>query len=176
MFRTPTLSAVAFAACTGMAAADQAKIDSATSAGPDSLSTDAAVMDWDGTVLREGTNGWTCLPDRPDNGGTDPFCVDEAWMNLIDAMINGTEPSYENIGIAYMLMGDAPVSNVSPGQSKEEAGDQWVEGLGAHLMLLVPDPALYDTVSTDPNNGGPWVMWPETPFAHIMVPIESYPE
>ena len=142
MFRTCAFTTVLFVACTGMASADQAKIDSATSAGPASLTKDAAVQDWDGTVLREGTNGWTCLPDQPDNGGTDPYCVNDPWMNLIDALMNGTEPTYEDIGIAYMLLGDAPVSNVVPGGSKEEAGDQWVEDLGAHLMILVPDPAL----------------------------------
>jgi len=42
-------------------------------------------------------------------------------------------------------------------------------------MLLAPDPGLYDHVSTDPDNGGPWVMWPDTPYEHIMVPIDSYP-
>lgn len=176
MFRSYCVSVAVLVACTGFAAADQAKIDSATSAGPASIAKDATVKDWDGTVLREGTNGWTCLPDIPDNGGTDPYCVDESWSNLIDALMNGTEPTYENIGIAYMLAGDAPVSNVAPDGTKEEAGDQWVEGLGAHLMILVPDPAQYDNISTDPNNGGPWVMWPDTPYAHIMVPVDSYPQ
>jgi hypothetical protein len=22
-------------------------------------------------------------------------------------------------------------------------------------------------------NGGPWIMWPDTPYAHIMIPLES---
>ena len=32
----------------------------------------------------------------------------------------------------------------------------------------------YEGISTDPNNGGPFVMWAGTPYAHIMVPIESH--
>jgi hypothetical protein len=28
-------------------------------------------------------------------------------------------------------------------------------------------------ISTDHLNGGPWVMWPDTPYAHIMVPLEN---
>jgi hypothetical protein len=28
---------------------------------------------------------------------------------------------------------------------------------------------------TDPNNGGPWVMWKGTPYAHIMVPVGPMP-
>lgn len=175
MTRLPLLALLAIGTGT-LAWADQAKIDSALSAGPASLANDATIKDWDGTVLREGSNGWTCLPDRPDTDGADPFCVDAAWMNLIEAMMNETEPSYDKLGIAYMLAGDAAVSNIHPTATKEESGDHWVEGLGAHLMLLVPDKAAMEHVSTDPNNGGPWVMWPDTPFAHIMVPIDAYPE
>ena len=47
------------------------KIANALSAGPASITADAAVMDWPSeaggelTELRAGTNGWTCLPDNP---------------------------------------------------------------------------------------------------------------
>jgi len=153
--------------------ADQADIQSAMSAAPMSLAKNATIQTWDGKVLREGTNGWTCLPDMPDNGGTDPYCVDAAWLNLIKALQEGKDPTYDKVGIAYMLAGDAPVSNVKPGGKKED-GD-WVEGLKAHLMILVPDQSMYDNISTDPENGGPWIMWPGTPYAHIMVPVDSYP-
>jgi hypothetical protein len=130
-------------------------------------------MGWDGKELRAGTNGWTCLPDIPGNGGNDPWCVDASWLNLLDALMNGKAPSYDKVGIGYMLAGDAPISNITPAGKKED-GD-WVEGLKAHLMILVPDHAMFDNISTDPNNGGPWIMWPGTKFAHIMIPIDSYP-
>ena len=32
-------------------------------------------MDWNLEVIREGSNDWTCLPDRPDTPGNDPWCV-----------------------------------------------------------------------------------------------------
>ena len=153
--------------------ADQADIQSAMSAAPMSLAKNATIQTWDGKVLREGSNGWVCLPDMPGNGGTDPYCVDAAWLNLIKALQAGKDPTYDKLGIAYMLAGDAPVSNIKPGGKKED-GD-WVEGLKAHLMILVPDQSMYDNISTDPENGGPWIMWPDTPYAHIMVPIDSYP-
>jgi len=156
------------------AIAADSKIESAVSAGPESLSKNATVMDWDGKVLREGTNGWTCLPNKPDNGGNDPYCVDGAWLNLLNAAKEGKKPTYDKLGIGYMLAGDAPVSNITPGGKKED-GD-WVEGMKAHLMIIVPERSMYDNISTDPNNGGPWVMWSETPYAHIMVPIDSYPK
>jgi len=175
MFKIVKIFAVSAASLllTSGAWADQADIQSAMSAGPASLAAHATIQTWDGKVLREGTNGWVCLPDIPDNGGTDPYCVDESWLNLLDALQNGKEPTYEKLGIGYMLAGDAPISNITP-TGKKEDGD-WVEGLKAHLMILVPDPSMYDNVSTDPENGGPWIMWPGTPYAHIMVPIDPYP-
>ena len=156
-----------------VAHADQADTQSAISAGPHSITKNATIMRWNGDVLRQGSNGWTCLPDIPGDGGNNPWCVDASWQNLLDALSNNKAPSYDKIGIAYMLAGDAPVSNITP-TGKKEDGD-WVEGLKAHLMILVPDHSMFDNISTDPNNGGPWIMWPNTPYAHIMVPIDSYP-
>ena len=156
-----------------VAHADQADTQSAISAGPHSITKNATIMRWNGDVLRQGSNGWTCLPDIPGDGGNNPWCVDASWQNLLDALSNNKAPSYDKVGIAYMLAGDAPVSNITP-TGKKEDGD-WVEGLRAHLMLLVPDHSMFDNISTDPDNGGPWIMWPNTPYAHIMVPIDSYP-
>jgi hypothetical protein len=34
----------------------------------------------------------------------------------------------------------------------------------------VPDGSMLEGVSTDPKNGGPWVMWRDTPYAHLMIP------
>lgn len=81
----------------------EATIRSATSAGPASISADAAVLDWTLTGIRPGTNGWTCLPDRADTEGNDPWCVNEPWLDFLDAYVNQTEPTYDEIGFAYML-------------------------------------------------------------------------
>ena len=170
--RTLAITAL-FISLSMVAHADQTDTQSAISAGPHSITKNATIMRWNGDVLRQGSNGWTCLPDIPGDGGNNPWCVDASWQNLLDALSNNKAPSYDKIGIAYMLAGDAPVSNITP-TGKKEDGD-WVEGLRAHLMLLVPDHSMFDNISTDPDNGGPWIMWPNTPYAHIMVPIDSYP-
>jgi hypothetical protein len=39
-------------------------------------------------------------------------------------------------------------------------------------MILAPA-ELLELFPTDPNNGGPYVMWKGTPYAHLMVPIGS---
>jgi len=159
----------------GAAKADDAKIKSALSAGPDSLTKNATIQDWDGTVLREGSNGWTCLPDIPDNGGTDPWCVDKTWLDFLNALGEKKAPPTAGLGIGYMLAGDAPVSNIDPAAKEKTDDNQWVMDLGAHLMVAVPDTAMLGNYNTDPNGGGPWIMWPDTPYVHLMVPIDSYP-
>ena len=42
---------------------------------------------------------------------------------------------------------------------------------GPHLMVIFPDPKMLEGISDDPNNGGPYVMWKGTPYAHVMVPV-----
>ena len=167
-------NALVLGLCTalGCAAADDT-INSAMSAAPASISADARIMDWDFNVIREGSNGWTCLPDRPNTPGNDPWCVTEAWLNFLNAYVSNTEPTYEDIGFAYMLQGDTPVSNADPYATDATGPEDWVTDLGPHLMLLNPDQSLLSSISTDHLNGGPWIMWPDTPYAHIMVPLEN---
>lgn len=148
-------------------------IVSAVSAGPASVSADAAVMDWEMNPIRAGSNAWTCLPDRPDTEGDDPWCVDGPWLDFLHAYMTGAEPTYTEIGFAYMLIGDSPVSNSDPFATEPTGPDDWVTDVHAHLMMLVPDHSLLQGVSTDHRNGGPWVMWPATPYAHLMIPVDS---
>jgi hypothetical protein len=39
-------------------------------------------------------------------------------------------------------------------------------------MMVISDQALLESLPTDPKNGGPWVMWKGTPYAHVMIPTE----
>jgi hypothetical protein len=144
-------------------------------AGPASLSKHATIMDRNGSMLRKGTNGWTCVADDPNTPGMDPMCMNEPWMDFIDALKNKRKPAYTHVGIAYMLQGDRPASNTDPYATEPVPGGDWVEGLGAHIMVLVPDVETLKNVSIDSKNGGPWIMWAGTPYAHLMIPIASYP-
>ena len=91
-----------------------AELARAESAGPSSLSKNATIMDQDGKELRKGTNGWTCMPDNPDTPGRDPSCMNEPWVDFRDALKNKKKPTYTQVGIAYMLQGDSPMSNTDP--------------------------------------------------------------
>jgi hypothetical protein len=43
---------------------------------------------------------------------------------------------------------------------------------GPHLMIAVPDRAMLEGLSTDPSDPV-YVMWKDTPYAHIMVKIAA---
>lgn len=148
----------------------QQKIRSALSAGPESVTNQASVVDWDQTVLREGSNGWTCLPDVPDTPGTDPMCLDEPWLNWAHAWMNKAKPTYQRIGFGYMLQGSSPDSNTDPYSDGPTADNEWIDQSVPHIMMIVPDASVLEGLPTDPDNGGPWVMWRGTPYVHVMIP------
>jgi hypothetical protein len=146
------------------------KIARAQSAAHSAISADATIMDVDGTMLKKGSNGWTCMPGiQP--GDKHPMCNDAVWGALMAAAAKGADFTTDRIGISYMMQGDALVSNSDPAATDPKNGDVWVQE-GPHLMIVVPKEMLKG-LSDDPYNGGPYVMWKETPYAHIMVPIRQ---
>lgn len=147
-----------------------ALIKSALSAAPASVADDATVVDLQNNVLREGTNGWVCVPDDPDVPNNAPVCLDGAWLELVDALNNKRKPNLTKVGFSYMLQGDQPVSNTDPFATGPTADNQWIQNGPPHIMIVFPDPGMLEGISTDPNNGGPWIMWKGTPYAHVMVP------
>lgn len=149
------------------------KIERAMSAAPLSISADATIVDVDGTVLREGTNGWTCMPGVAlIPGDTHPMCNDAVWMGVMHAAAAGEPFSTDVVGISYMLQGDALVNNADPTATDPDDGGVWVQE-GPHLMLFLPNPDMLAGLSRDPFSGGPYVMWDNTPMAHIMVPVSE---
>ncbi len=131
----------------------------------------ATVVDWEGNVLQEGSNGYTCLPTPPTLNGIAPMCMDSEWMKWADAWQNKKEFSAGSLGISYMLAGDGGASNIDPYAEGPTDDNEWIRE-GAHLMIIAPT-ALLEAYPTDPQNGGPYVMWKGTPYAHLMVPIGS---
>jgi hypothetical protein len=150
-----------------------AKIKRALSAGPADITKNAAVMELgvDGKMkqLRAGTNGWMCMAEP------EVMCMDKEWQSWADAWMAKKDPQVKNVGIAYMLKGDQGASNTDPFATKPAADNHWVVS-PAHIMVLTPDSKQLDALPTDPNNGGPWVMWKGTKYAHIMVPTAPMPK
>lgn len=148
-----------------------AMIKEALMAAPPSLAAVATIKDWEGNVLREGKGDFVCLPRRPGSKVVDAMCLDEPWLAWAKAWVNKTPVKVDRVGMAYMLAEDGGASNIDPFAEGPTADNQWVVE-GKHLMIIVPDPASLDGMSTDPDSGGPYVMWKGTPYAHIMAPLD----
>lgn len=156
----------------GPALADSAldaRIAHARSAAPAAVSADATIV-VDGAVVVEGSNGWTCMPDTMPGDGA-AMCNDAVWMKLMNAVGSKAEFTTDRVGISYMLQGDvgAGVSNATPYHPDPKNAPDYVE-TGPHLMIVVPK-ELLQGITDDPSQGGPYVMWGDTPYAHIMVPV-----
>ena len=81
---------------------------------------------------------------------------------------------YEKLEAVGQAMNYAHQTGKAPGIPLIlEIDADWVTGLGAHLMILVPNIKSMDSVPTEWRNGGPWIMWNDTPYEHLMIPIES---
>lgn len=143
-------------------------VASAEIAGPASVTDNATIKSADGTVLREGSNGFTCYPQQETIG---PMCNEAIWDALIGAMMNKEAFDPDTLSVSYMMAGEGDaigVSNSDPYATDTEAED-WVKE-GPHLMIIVPDKSMLEGLSRDPSDPV-YVMWGDTDYAHIMVKV-----
>lgn len=155
---------------------DADMIRSAESAAPAALSSGATIyaMDDKGNMktLREGTNGWWCMPDSPATPGPDPMCGDANSMDWAMAWIGQKEPTKGKVGFMYMLAGGTDASNTDPYATAPSDGNNWIK-TGPHVMVMNATDLMagYPT-GANPDTSRPYVMWPGTPYAHLMIPVE----
>src|ERR1700733_116 len=134
---------------TTSAHSDEWKIANALSAAPATIAEHASVVDWPanprddmshGRVLRQGSNGWTCMPDVPGRPQHDPMCVDGTMMKWLMATLAGQKPDIDRVGLSYMLMGEARQGqNASPAKDPIHV-EEWFY-VGPHIMVVLPDSA-----------------------------------
>ena len=162
------------------------KIWAYSSAAPSFIASKCTVVDVDGTILRQGTNGWTAMAANPrgmadpENGWKDPheampMVGDAQAMKVMEAFMAGTSPKLDHDGWAWMLHGDMGEDNTTPMvfNKEDSAEGQWIES-GPHLMLMPKDPSSLKGMTTDFNSGGPYIMFEGTGFDHLMIPVEGY--
>ena len=157
---------------TSLALADDkaATIANAESAAPAAVTANATIKAADGTVLREGSNGYTCYPQQAIIG---PMCNEAVWDRLIGSMLNKKDFSPDSFSVSYMLAGEGSAignSNSDPYATEPANSDDWIRE-GAHLMIVVPNRAMLEGMSNDPSDPV-YIMWGDTPYAHIMVKID----
>jgi hypothetical protein len=173
---TPATEAAA-APATGPVAPPTTDADimkSAMSAAPASVSSAATIVSVDSTmkarVVRAGTNGWTCMPDGP-SPGVDPMCLDKNGMMWVQAWIDHKDPPKDKLGFGYMLMGGSDASNTDPFASRPNEGSSWVD-TGPHVMVMNIGTKFDGYPTTSDNAKAPFVMWSNTPYAHLMLPVK----
>ena len=154
---------------------DEQLIASAMRAAIPAISKDAAVIDLnaDGTArtVRKGTNGWTCLADNPVTPGPDPMCADAGAMEWVNAWVNHLAPPKGKLGIAYMLEGGTDASNTDPYATAPAPGNHWVK-TPPHIMVVGSAAMMAGMPrKPDPDTSKPYVMWADTPYEHLMVPV-----
>jgi hypothetical protein len=163
------------------AAVDTAAVDhsdpikSAMAAAPEAISSGATIVQSaaDGSMktLREGKNGWTCMPDNPVTPGPDPMCMDANAGAWAMAWIGKKTPPADTVGVIYMLAGGTDASNTDPYAQKPTAENAWIE-TGPHLMVVGSQDVLKGHPSgAEPDTKAPYVMWAGTPYAHLMIPV-----
>ncbi len=162
-------SAKAAAGKTG--ASDAAYIAKALTAAPPGVAKTAGVarIDKSGNLqtLRESKNGFTCLIML-----NDIMCADANSMAFFDATMKRQTPP-DKLGLTYMLRGDQGASNTDPSATGKTADNHWV-ATGPHIMIVgtaVKDLGLPDSADADPTK--PYLMWPNTPYAHAMIPVSG---
>src|SRR5215217_4045565 len=149
---------------------DQDLIASAMSAAPKSVAEGATIVVMDANnnarTLRQGTNGWTCMPDSPASPGQDPMCLDQNAMEWAGAWI-GHQPPPDKIGFVFMLAGGSDASNTDPYATGPSAGGTWVD-TGPHVMIVGPAAARMAGYpkGVQPDTTQPYVMWAGTPYEH----------
>jgi len=120
-------------------------------------------------VLQQGTNGFTCMI-----AGPDAMCADANAMKWAQAYLGHTTPP-DVVGFVYMLAGDGGASNTDPYARTQTPTNHWVQ-TGPHVMIVgsVVKTMGYP-MGANASASGPYVMWPDTPYAHLMIPVNPQP-
>jgi hypothetical protein len=140
-------------------------------AAPESIVSEATIImmqeNGNAKTLQTGSNGFTCLVDP---GGT-PLCADASAMEWRKA-IGGKTPPPNKTGFIYMMAGDTGTSNHDPYATDKS---HWAQ-TGPHVMIVgtaAREMASIYPRTMDPDTSQAYVMFPGTPYEHLMLPVHS---
>jgi hypothetical protein len=147
----------------------EVRVARAMSAGPIDVAKSARIVDTDAhgntVVLREGNNGFTCMPGNPKVVGEPPMCVDAPSMQwFADAKAHKPKPTNTVPGITYMLAGATQRSDSDP----HDMTSMPIE-VGPHWMIMWPfDPKTTGLPATHRPTGA-YIMYAGSPYAHLHI-------
>jgi hypothetical protein len=136
-------------------------------AGPPDVASAARIVDKDDQgkiiVLREGQNGFTCMPAH---GDTSPaMCADAASMQwFADFDAHKPKPTNTVPGITYMLAGATQRSDSDPYDKTSP-----LIHIGGHWMIMWPFDPMTTGLPMKHKQTGAYIMWGGTPYAHLHI-------
>jgi hypothetical protein len=151
-------------------ASDQGYMQRVQKAAPQQIVEQATIMrmqDGGMQTLRKGSNAWTCMEA---NGV--PMCLDPDAMEWAHAW-QSHGPATDKTGFIYMLAGDTGASNTDPYAKAQTGDNHWVQ-TGSHVMIVGAAARTMQGYprTADPDPTKPYVMWPGSPYEHLMIPVK----
>lgn len=141
----------------------QAQLARAIAAGPKQVTDSARIEGSDAQgkriVLREGTNGFTCLPGNPKVVGRPASCSNQAAQQWsADLAAGKPAPTNKEAGFIYMESG---ATERSASGATVKIGPQW--------MIIWPFDPKASGLSATKKDTGAYILWPGTPYAHLHI-------
>lgn len=99
------------------------------------------------------------------------MCLDQHGMMWADAWMNKKDPPPGKMGFGYMLMGGSDASNSDPFATTPSPDGKWVD-TGPHVMVFNIGDAFAGYPTTSDNTKAPYIMFPGTKYAHLMLPVK----
>ena len=100
------------------------------------------------------------------------MCADKVAQEWFGAYMAKKPVKINQMGLVYMLVGGTDASNTDPYATKPTSENQWVR-TPSHVMVMLPDPRMLESYTSEPSTGTPYIMWKGTPYAHLMVPVRK---
>lgn len=136
-------------------------------AAPPPIRAMATVMDGEGNILRAGSGQYTCMPAADVFPG--PVCMDQVWLDWLQAHREKETFTTGKNGVAFVFAERGSKVSPHPHRSMQIENRRRLEG--PYIMVISPDPSDLDTIPIISEEDDPFLVWPESPFAHIMAPI-----
>ena len=141
----------------------------AMSAGPPEVAKFARIVDTDPQgktiVLREGNNGFTCMPGNAKVIGDPPMCTDAAYMQwAADFKAHKPKPTNTVPGITYMLAGARQRSDSDPYDTTSPPIT-----VPPHWIIMRPFDAKATGLPVTHRDTGAYIMWSGSPYGHLHI-------
>ncbi len=157
----------------------EAEIRRALSAAPPAIAARATVVerekDGHWVALRQGDNGWICIPRSNADPEPLPACFDSNGMAFVRTFGEHRSPDPGKPGLSYMLRGGSAWSNVDPNASRLPPGRKDYIHIPPHIMILNSTLANQSGLPlhlTDPDTHVPFVMFGGTDHAILIIPVK----